>query len=305
MLLMAGTGLCHPFASAQRADDGRPDIKPQTPNSKLQTPNFKLQTPNSKLQTSNFKLQTPPDSLRLLHRLPAAARYAVADHLGNSYLVTEANLVEKYAPDGRFLARYSSNRLGQVTALDVSNPLKVLVWYADFRSAALLDRSLTLLGEINLIALGYPDVRVAAAASDGNLWLYDEVNFRLLKITPEGEKRAESQSLNLLDYTPRQPLVLREQDNRVWLVDATAGLGVFNAFGQFERSQRLSQVAPDIQFTDNQVVYLSDSSIVAERWPLPQRAEIPLPAALRPLPKWLGLRRLFVRREGGVEVYGF
>ena len=187
----------------------------------------------------------------------------------------------------------------------MSNPLKALVWYADFRSAVLLDRSLTVLGEINLIALGYPDVRTVAAASDDNLWLYDEVNFRLLKITPEGEKRAESQSLNLLDYTPRQPTMLREQDNRVWLLDAVAGLGVFDAFGQFERAQRLAQPTSDVQILDDQVVYLSDSSIVAERWPLPQRAEIPLPAALRPLPKWLGPRRLFVRREDGVEVYGW
>ncbi len=259
-----------------------------------------LQAPNFKLQTSNFKL---PDSLRPLFRLPVAARYAAADHLGNTYAVTEANVLEKYAADGRFLVRYSSNRLGQIASLDVSNPLKVLVWYADFRSAVLLDRSLTVLGEINLIALGYPDVRTVAAASDGNLWLYDEVNFRLLKITPEGEKRAESQSLNLLDYTPRQPTALREQDNRVWLADAVAGLGLFDAFGQFERAQRLSQPVSDIQIIDNQVVYLSDSSIVGERWPLPQKAEIMLPTALRPLPKWLGPRRLFVRQEDGLEVY--
>lgn len=257
--------------------------------------------PHSLLLTSHFSLTA--DSLRPLLRLPIAARYAAADHLGNTYVVTEANVLEKYAPDGRFLVRYSSNRLGQIAWLDVSNPLKVLVWYADFRSAVLLDRSLTVLGEINLIDLGYPDVRTVAAASDGNLWLYDEVNFRLLKITPEGEKRAESQSLNLLDYTPRQPTALREQDNRVWLADAVAGLGVFDAFGQFERAQRLSQPVSDIQIIENQVVYLSDSSIVAERWPLPQRAEIPLPAALRPLPKWLGPRRLFVQRQDGLEVY--
>lgn len=260
-------------------------------------------TPHPSPLTSHFSLT--PDSLRPLLRLPIAARYAAADHLGNTYVVTESNVLEKYAPDGRFLVRYSSNRLGQIAWLDVSNPLKVLVWYADFRSALLLDRNLTILGEINLISLGYPDVRTVAAASDGNLWLYDEVNFRLLKIAPEGEKRAESQSLNLLDYTPRQPTALREQDNRVWLTDAVAGLGVFDAFGQFERAQRLVQSVSDVQIIENQVIYLSDSSIVAERWPLPQRTEILLPATLRPLPKWLGLRRLFVRREGALEVYGW
>ena len=255
------------------------------------------------VRTSNFELQTSKDSLFPLLSLPLLARFATADNLGNTYIVTAANSIEKYASDGRFLTWYSDNRRGQVTWLDVSNPLKVLVWYADFRTVLFLDRSLTQLGEVNLIQVGYPDVRVVAAALDGNLWLYDEVNFRLLKITPEGEKRAESQSLNLLEYTPRQPALLREQDNRVYLADRTAGLGVFNAFGQFERTWKSAQVVSDFQVVDNQLIYLSDSSIVAERWPLPEHAEILLPDSLRSLPKWLGPRRLFVQQAGTLKVF--
>lgn len=243
------------------------------------------------------------DSLQLRFSLPTTARYAAADLLSNTYIITALNAVEKYNSDGRLLARYTDNRRGQAAWIDVSNPLKILVWYADFRTVLFLDRSLTELGEVNLIQAGYPDVRIVAAAQDGNLWLYDEVNFRLLKITPDGEKRAESQSLNLLEYTPRQAAMLRENDNRVWMADPAAGIGVFNIFGQFEQARKLGQDVFDFQVIDNQFSYLSDSSIVSERWPLPEQTEVALPAPLRPCLKWLGRQRLFVQKEGKLEVY--
>ncbi|HMX38998.1 MAG TPA: hypothetical protein PKD78_01680 [Saprospiraceae bacterium] len=249
----------------------------------------------------------PPsgDTLRYLLRLPTPARLAAADHLGQLYTVRDDNVLEKYAPDGRLLLRYSSNRLGQVTAIDVSNPLKIMVWYSDFRTALLLDRNLTLLGEVSLLALGYPDVRWVATASDGNLWAYDEVNFRLLKISPDGEKRAESQALNLLEHTPRQLMWLREQDNRVWLADSTQTLLVFNAFGQYERAQHFPHPVGGAQIMGDKLIFLTDTCLVSARWPVAARSELPLPAALRASGGWLGLRRLFVRREHGLEVYGW
>lgn len=248
---------------------------------------------------------TRSDTLRHLIDLPGQARLATADHLGQGYVVRPDNTLEKYTADGRLLARYSSNRLGQVGTLDVSNPMKVLVWYPDFRTALLLDRNLVVLGEVSLLPLGFPDVRQVATASDGNLWAYDEVNFLLLKISAEGEKRAESQSLSLLNHTPRQVLLLREQDNRVWLADSTGTWMVFNAFGQYESSRRLVQAPEGAQVLGDQVFFLTDSSIVAERWPLPAHTEWPLPRGCRVFPKWLGGRRLFVRKEEGLAVYGF
>lgn len=178
--------------------------------------------------------QTPADSFRLQQNLPVAARFATADNIGNIYVITVNNTIEKYAPDGRLLTRYSNRRYGEASYLDVANPLKVLVWYADFRMVVFLDRSLTLLGALNLIEVGYPEVRTVAAAPDGRIWLYDEVNFRLVKITQEGEKLLESQPLSQVLATAPHIACIRDDNERVCASDAEQGLLHFDAYGQFQ-----------------------------------------------------------------------
>ena len=66
------------------------------------------------------------DSFVAVLSLPVQARCAEADQFGNVYVLTTANALEKYAPDGRLLTRYSNNRLGPAARVDVSNPLKVM-----------------------------------------------------------------------------------------------------------------------------------------------------------------------------------
>ncbi len=246
-----------------------------------------------------------PDSLRLLQTLPVKATFAATDNLSNVYLITPENAIEKYAPDGRRLTRYSNNRLGNPTQLDVSNPLKVLVWYADFRMVLFLDRSLTELGNLSLITVGYPEVRAVASAQDGNLWLYDEVNFRLVKITPEGEKRYESQSMNLLEATPNRPSCLRESNDRVYLADSTQGIFVFDLFAQFDRLLVPQHPVTDFQIVDNQIHYLADGKIVAEHLQVRASRESAISAEiLKEKTALLSGGKLLVVGEA-VEVWGY
>lgn len=178
--------------------------------------------------------QAPADSFRLQQSLAVAARFATTDNIGNIYVITITNTIEKYAPDGRLLTRYSNRRFGEASYLDVANPLKVLVWYADFRMVVFLDRSLTLLGALNLIEAGYPEVRTVAAAPDGRIWVYDEVNFRLVKITQEGEKLLESQPLSQVMATAPRIACIRDDNERVCASDVEQGLLYFDAYGQFQ-----------------------------------------------------------------------
>ncbi|MBK8192708.1 MAG: hypothetical protein IPK76_05760 [Lewinellaceae bacterium] len=250
--------------------------------------------------------QRADDTLHLVQTLPVNARFAVTDNLGNIYLINAENAVEKYAPDGRLLTRYSSNRLGSATMLDVSNPLKVLVWYADFRTALFLDRSLTALGELNLITAGYPEVRAIAASRDGNLWLYDEVNFRLAKVTPDGEKRFESQALNQLGLTPGQVSCILENNDRVYMADSTQGLLIFDLFAQFDRIFTPAWPVTAFQVVDQQIHYVAQDSIVMEHLRVRASREIALPAvAGNGAEAILAPRRLLLIRKDAVEIWGY
>jgi len=252
-------------------------------------------------------IHTPNDSFSLLLTLPLQVRFATADNLGNIYVITAQNALEKYAPDGRLLTRYSNNRLGTAAWLDVSNPMKVLAWYADFRTVVFLDRSLTLLGEVNLIRAGYPEVRVVAAAADGNLWLYDEVAFQLKKTTPEGKPLFESQALNMLQPERVAVAAIRDDGAQVLAADPALGVFCFDVYGQFQRTLSWVGISSFV-LVQNRLEYLADGVLHVEHLPAfaPRNILLPDSAKFSGAEVWLAAQRLFIQHpaEAGVQVWG-
>ena len=255
--------------------------------------------------TGALPAQAPADTFRLALAIPVQARFATADNLGQVYLITPQNAVEKYAPDGRLLTRYSNNRLGAAAWIDVTNPLKVVIWYADFRTAVFLDRSLTVLGELNLISAGFPEVRVVASAQDGNLWLYDEVDFQLRKVTPAGETLFESQSLNLVQPGRVQITCLRDDGNGVLAADPEAGVLQFDVYGQFQKILPWKGIT-FFTVEQYQLTYLTTDTLHIQHLRAFESRDLPLPAALRQGQGtvWLAPgRQLLAVKPEGLEVW--
>lgn len=256
------------------------------------------------LAVAGLRAQAPTDTLRLSLSLPAQARYATADNLGFIYLVTQQNAIEKYTPDGRLLTRYTNNRLGAAAMLDVSNPLKILVWYGDFRTVVFLDRSLTLLGELNLISAGYPEVRAIATAQDGNLWLYDEIRFQLRKISPGGEVLFESQAMNQLFADRLQIVCLHDDGNEVLASDTTAGVLQFDIYAQFQRILPWKGVAAFL-VEQNRLVFAGAGVLHFEHLQALSSLTLPLPATARAEGGrfWLAPQRVFVQNGEQLEMW--
>ena len=70
--------------------------------------------------------------------LPIKNCRLAADNLGNGY-VYDLNTIIKYSPNGDSIGTYSNNRLGNITSIDVTNPYKILVFYADYSIIVFLD----------------------------------------------------------------------------------------------------------------------------------------------------------------------
>lgn len=253
---------------------------------------------------SHFSVRAQTDSFRLALTLPVQASFATTDNLGFIYLVTRQNAIEKYSPDGRLLTRYTNNRLGVAASLDVTNPLKVLVWYADFRTVVFLDRSLTILGELNLSAAGFPEVRAIAAAQDGNLWFYDEIRFHLRKISPEGAELLESQALNQLLDSRLQISCLRDNGNEVLAADTAAGLLWFDIYGQFQKLAPRKNIA-SFQLEQDRLIYPEGGFLHIERLQAPVARTLPLPtpAGTGTAPFWTAPRRIFIQNGEALEVW--
>ena len=71
----------------------------------------------------------------------AKADYFTSDNLGNAYLI-KGHEIFKYLPNGKLFNRYSNLMLGNITSVDATNPLKLLLFYRDFSKIQFLDNQL-------------------------------------------------------------------------------------------------------------------------------------------------------------------
>lgn len=246
------------------------------------------------------------DTCVFLFTIPQNARFATADHLANTYVLQGFEL-EKHDSTGRLVTRYTNNRLGMPAFLDATNPLKLLLWYADFQTAVFLDRNLTELGSLNLTLLGLPAVRVVATAADGNLWVYDEASAQLLKLSSAGERLLESQPLNLEFPQRFSPTCVRDDGGQaVLLSDPAQGLAVFNPFSQLDKILLIKNLAR-FEVENGVLYYLEEEGIRIESWRGLSSRSIPFPppGQVEGSTFWLSKRRLFRRVSGGLEVFGF
>lgn len=202
-----------------------------------------------------------PDTLALLQSFPLSATFATTDNLGNVYVLGTDNALQKFNAAGNRLARYSNNRLGPATSLDAANPLKLLLWYADFRTVVFLDRSLTELGSLQLDAAGFSLVRSVAMSFDGNLWVYDEALFKLKKISPEGIILFETPALNQLVATPPTADALREIGNQVYLADWRQGIFVFDQYAAWTETWNY-QNGKDFYAVADRQYYLTEQGLL-------------------------------------------
>jgi len=251
----------------------------------------------------SWLLSQPSDSLQRMGSLPVSARIAAMNALDQICLVTPENTIEKYSAEGKLLARYSGNRSGMASMLDVSNPLKTLVWYADFRVVVFLDRSLVVLGELNLIQAGFPETRTLALASDGNLWLYDEVNFKLIKLTPEGKMLYESQPLNQTFPQKINITCIKEQDGRVWAVDPSLGWLEFDVYGQFQRLIAETGVT-QFEVIHDYLVWIQGATLMSRhRRSFSSERRLLLNFDTKKTQIFLGARRLLVLQSGNISFF--
>lgn len=232
--------------------------------------------------SSNLLGNDGRDSLLPDFRIEGATRFAVADHLGQVYRITTANGIEKYSPEGKMLVQYTGQREGRADYLDVVNPMKILVWYRDFRTVVILDRNLTVLGSMNFMQAGFPEVKTVASSRDGHLWIYDEVLFRLIKVTQEGAVLYQGPHLG--QWYDRQVRIthMEESDTRLYAMDSNYGLLVFDAFGQ-PRGAFPMQERPIMMDVQRDIIwYTAGSDLVMWRADVSEQVVRRLPTISRP-----------------------
>ena len=108
------------------------------------------------------------------------AEMIAVDPQGNIYAINDATLF-KYAPDGNLLHSYNNNLLGNISSIDVDNPMKIMLFYRDAGSILFLNDKLSPIGDmVDLYSKGLTTISLATYSTKNELILYDESNTDLI-----------------------------------------------------------------------------------------------------------------------------
>jgi len=183
------------------------------------------------------------------------------DPLGNCYYRIKDDII-KADRSGRELTRYSRRDLGTPTSFDVSNPLRILVFYAPFAKIRILDNNLIDQSEIDLRSMGIIQPKVIAGTPDQGIWIFEEITGTLLKLDTRLKSAAISVDLNqLLGRRPQPDLLLA---NQRWIILRDEGeLLVFDQFGSRTRSLHIPANSRILQLDGDYLYYEENEKAVA------------------------------------------
>lgn len=161
-----------------------------------------------------------------------------SDPLGQ-VLVFNDNEIIKIASGDTVFNRFSQMSWGPIFQVDATNPLKILVHYKESSRIIFLDNTLSPNGEpIDLIALGYDQAELACTSFDNSLWLYDRLNFRLIRLNAQLQPVISIPNLNQILSGQIHFCQMKERNNRLYVSALDGTVHVFDVYGSFLFSLR-------------------------------------------------------------------
>ncbi len=243
------------------------------------------------------------DSLSLIKIIPITANLFTTDKAGSIYIAKNNNSIYRYSANGDSTGYCNNIRRGKVSQIDATNPMRVLVYNADYENIDVLDRMLTIKNSIDLRKLRVQDCPAISYSADGDTWIYNNFTAELMKITDE--LKITYTSFNFLQQfgTNVQPSQLVEQDKYLFLVDSLNGIYKFDRFGTFILLYPF--YCNELQFIDNKLIYYSKGKLHLYNTITIKEKEIDLPDSSNILNARIERERIYVLRKDGLYIYKF
>jgi hypothetical protein len=194
--------------------------------------------PTLREQVSAIEAQQKSDSnFAYSHFISGNFSYMDIDVLDNLYLISNDNQLKKLKPNGDSVAIFNDvKKYGNPTLIDVSNPLKILLYYKSYSTVVILDRFLSFRNSINFRKGNIFKAKTIATSYDNNIWLFDEQDFKLKKIKDDGTLLSETNDWRqIFDEVPN-PTEMIDRDGAVYLHDIQKGFYIFDYYGSLKNN---------------------------------------------------------------------
>ena len=183
-----------------------------------------------------------------------------SDELGNVFVVKDNRLI-KFNASGEQLHTYSNLSFGDITHLDIHDPFKILLYYQPFGQVEVLDHTLSLTSsaiDLNRLYIGLPTL--VCASFQGAFWVYNPINFELIRIDQSLEISERSGNLQQVTGYSIDPNYMSERDNYLYLNDPGTGILIFDKYGSYYKTIPVKGLS-SFQVFNNRIIYFIGNEI--------------------------------------------
>jgi hypothetical protein len=240
---------------------------------------------------------------RQLFTLPLDEKHFTTDPLGNIYLFSKGDIT-RYDAEGRETGKYSSRYYGTISYVDASNPMKILVVFAEFSKAVILDAGMAANSNFDLKFPDVPFVKLLCTSRSDGYWFFDPVQKKLKKINDQNGILAEGTPFRQITDAELTPVWIG--DSGKWLLANVPDYGilVFDNYGTYFKTIRpgateMVQANGDLILTKNGTTMIQTDirSAIVKTFLIPQND---------PSDKCrLEGNRVFISHEKSLVVYSY
>jgi hypothetical protein len=227
------------------------------------------------------------------------------DALENIYVLTPDFQLKKMSSDGFILSIFNSVKLYRAPSLiDVSNPLKILLYYKNSGFIVTLDKLLTVRNSINIHTQQYFNIPVIASSYDNNMWIFDGASLKIKKLDDLGNALVESQEMSVFGDNIPEHVIMLADDKQVLLYDEQKGFYCFDWNGTFK-----DVIIPFLNWKSiglyGKTIYgFKGNKLFLYEWQSLNLKEFDLPDGLSDnLKMKIANRKLYVLTEDGIRIY--
>jgi hypothetical protein len=215
--------------------------------------------------------------LKFVRNLPSRTGQFRVDPLGHT-IFFERDAVYKMDTTGNLLFQQSLKAYGAITDLDVTSPMKYLVFFREQQAIGFFDNTFTpYQSRTRLSELGVSYATLVCYSMQfDRFWVYDQDNSKLILFNSDGKQSLETDNLQGLVGIV-EPVQMLERNGNLYLVDEGRGVYIFDMFGVLIRFVEVQGIQW-IQVNENNFFYIIGNQLGAYNFRTNSKFQITLPA---------------------------
>lgn len=227
------------------------------------------------------------------------AQSVQADALGNYYLIRDAQLL-KYNADGKLLFRYSNAMSGDIERVDVSNPLRILLFFKETNQLVFLNQQLATVSEVtNIHLVSGHEATLACYSNAGMYWLYLPALQQIVRYNNVNQPEMQTQNLGVL-LNSENPIGLIEANQHLYLFTPQRVL-IFDIFGNYLATIRTQNATNGFFYPPSYWGYFNGSLHLVSL-ESNEDSTVEIPSAVKPLSASLWDQKMLLIFDNRVEI---